>query len=323
MINSDQQRAILSVCLMAAFADGNNDQRERARIEQVFDSLASQQADAAAWPLPAVYQAVLLKQVSLTDLAALLNTDGSRQLAYEMAVHVIDSDGVQTVAEQAFLNELRQALGLSIGQALSLAGPADALAAAAYAPAAAPAPASAVAQPVNEVELDKTILNSAIMNGALELLPQSWATMAIIPLQTRMVYGIGKKYGFELDAGHVKEFLATVGVGLASQYLEQAGRKLIGGLFGKLAGGLVGSLTRGGTGMAFSFASTYALGQLAKRYYGGGRTMSAAVLKDTFSQLLEPARQIQTQYAQQIQAKAGNVNMADVLSLVRGKSSVA
>ena len=32
MIESDQQRAILSLCLMAALADGNNDERERARI---------------------------------------------------------------------------------------------------------------------------------------------------------------------------------------------------------------------------------------------------------------------------------------------------
>jgi hypothetical protein len=35
------------------------------------------------------------------------------------------------------------------------------------------------AQPnVSEAELDKSILNHALMNGALELLPQSWASMA-------------------------------------------------------------------------------------------------------------------------------------------------
>ena len=64
---------------------------------------------------------------------------------------------------------------------------------------------------MDEAALDKSILNYSILNGALELLPQSWASMAIIPLQIKMVYGIGKEYGVELDRGHIKEFLATLG----------------------------------------------------------------------------------------------------------------
>jgi uncharacterized protein (DUF697 family) len=74
------------------------------------------------------------------------------------------------------------------------------------------------------------------------LLPQSWASVAIIPLQVKMVYRIGKAYGVELDQGHIREFLATVGVGLTSQYLEQFGRKLLGGLLGKMAGKTAGKI---------------------------------------------------------------------------------
>ena len=69
------------------------------------------------------------------------------------------------------------------------------------------------------------ILNYAILNGALELLPESLATMAIIPLQMKMVYRVGMSHGFELDRGHIKDFIATLGVGLTSQYVEQIGRK--------------------------------------------------------------------------------------------------
>ena len=86
---------------------------------------------------------------------------------------------------------------------------------------------------VDNAELDQAILNAAILNGALELLPETLSTMAIIPLQMKLVYRIGKAHGYELDSGHVKDFLATVGVGLTSQYLEQAGRKLLGGLLGQ------------------------------------------------------------------------------------------
>ncbi len=35
----------------------------------------------------------------------------------------------------------------------------------------------------------------------------------------KMVYRIGKSYGFDLDRGHIKDFLATAGVGMASQYV--------------------------------------------------------------------------------------------------------
>jgi uncharacterized protein (DUF697 family) len=62
--------------------------------------------------------------------------------------------------------------------------------------------------------------------------------MAIIPLQMKLVYRIGQSYGYQMDKGHIKEFLATAGVGLTSQYVEQVGRKLLGGLLGAVAGGI-------------------------------------------------------------------------------------
>ena len=74
-----------------------------------------------------------------------------------------------------------------------------------------------------------------------------------------------------MDQGSIREFIAAAGVGLTSQYVEQFGRRLLGGLLGKIAGKTIGKLGSAGTGMAFSFASTYALGQLARRYYAGSR----------------------------------------------------
>ena len=133
-----------------------------------------------------------------------------------------------------------------------------------------------------------------------------------------MVYRIGKAYGVELDTGHIKEFIAAAGVGLTSQYLEQFGRKLLGGLLGKMAGKTVGKIGGAATGMAFSFATTYALGQVAKHYYAGGRVMDTAVLRDTFQNLLGSAKQMQTQYLPQIQQQAATLDMGKVMSMVRG-----
>ena len=72
------------------------------------------------------------------------------------------------------------------------------------------------------------------------------------------------------------------------------------------------------TGMAFSFATTYALGQVAKRYYSGGRVMSTELLRHTFQDLLGPAKQMQSQYLPQIQQKASTLNPADIMAMVRG-----
>ena len=320
-MNPEQQKSLLAIALYAAFADGAKHDREREEIRRIAESLST---DASAPDLAGLYQDVLLKRVTLEAAAAALTDPGERQLAYEMAVCVCDADGRQSEAEQPFLGELKALLKLDGGEVAVFEREADAIVelAETAAPAAALATASGpvvAAQPnVPEAELDKSILNYALMNGALELLPQSWASMAIIPLQIKMVYGIGKAHGVTLDQGHIKEFIAAAGVGLTSQYLEQFGRKLLGGLLGKAAGRAMGNLGGAATGVAFSFATTYALGQLAKRYYAGGRTMNTAMLKDTFQNLLGPAKQMQAQYLPQIQQQASTLDMGRVMAMVRG-----
>ena len=48
-------------------------------------------------------------------------------------------------------------------------------------------------------EYDERILDASITNAALELLPETLASLAILPLQVRLVYRIGEAYGYELD----------------------------------------------------------------------------------------------------------------------------
>ena len=324
-MNAEQQHAILTISLYAAFADGIKDDREREEIRRIAESLAE---DAGTPDLARLYQDVLLKRVRLETAAAALSEPGHRQLAYEVAVCVSDADGRQSEAEQGFLAELKKLLQLDAGQAafdreadaIVTLSEATAPAAVTRAPAFPSGPVVAAQANVAEGELDKSILNYALLNGALELLPQSWASMAIIPLQIKMVYGIGQAHGVALDQGHIKEFIAAAGVGLTSQYLEQFGRKLLGGLLGKVAGKTIGRIGGAATGMAFSFATTYALGQLAKRYYAGGRVMSTAVLRDTFQNLLGPAKQMQTQYLPQIRQKAASLDAGQIMAMMRGNT---
>ena len=319
-MSPQEQQSILTIALLAGFADGHKDDTEREAIRHMAESLGKEDAGAG---LPRLYQDVLLKRVSLADAVSGLEDGGQRQLAYEMAVCVCDADGRQSDAERAFLANLKTLLKLDPAAAAAFEREADAIvdAAEAAVPVALPAVVAApvvAASVASGVDLDKSILNYALLNGALELLPQSWASMAIIPLQVKMVYAIGKAHGVELDQGHIREFIAAVGVGLTSQYLEQFGRKLLGGLLGKVAGRAIGGIGGAATGMAFSFATTYALGQVAKRYYAGGRVMSTALLQETFQSLLGPAKQMQTQYLPQIRQKAATLDAGQIMQMVRG-----
>lgn len=320
-MNPQPQRALLTILVQAAMADGQKADSERQFIRELAQQL---DADAGGAHLALALQDALLKRVTLAQAVAQLEDAEQRQLAYEWALAVCDADGVASTAEQAFLSQLRAELGLTGGAAAQeleqLERQTHSVAAAAYADEVlqadgrAPAAAAAASSP----ELDRMILNYAILNGALELLPQSWATVAIIPLQIKMVYRIGKAHGVALDQGHIREFIAAAGVGLGSQYLEQFGRRLLGGLVGKAAGRMAGGLAGRATGVAFSFATTYALGQLARRYYAGGRVMSTDVLRQTFQGLLGPAKNLQQQHLPEMQARARTLNAGEVLRLVKG-----
>ena len=213
-------------------------------------------------------------------------------------------------AEKKFLADLHQALQLETAATDQYQQTAQALAA--------QAPNSAAPPMLNanrEAELDQMILNAAILNGALEIMPHTLATMAIVPLQMRLVYRIGHAYGYELDRGHIKDFLATVGVGLTSQVLEGFTRQLIGGFAHSLAGGLLGGLVGEAAGSAVAFASTYALGQVARTYYASGRTLTTAQLKDAFSTMLEHGRSMQNRYSGDILQRSHQVNVAELLPL--------
>ncbi len=306
-MNEQEHMTILCVCILAAFADGAQDEVERAQIQRIVDGFSGERLDLAS-----AYQDVLGGKVSLTEVANQLQTPAARALAFEMAVCVCHADGVLTDAEKQFLAELRQALQLDAPSTDTHQQTAQEIV---EQPLANPAP------PVNdagrEAELDRLILSAAILNGALEIMPHTLATMAIVPLQMRMVYQIGSRYGYELERGHIKDFLATVGIGLTSQVFEGFTRRLIGGFTRQLAGGLLGGLAGQAAGSAFGFATTYALGQVAKQYYASGRTLDSAQLKEVFSSMLQEARSMQGRYSGDIAEKSRQVNVSELLPLVR------
>jgi uncharacterized protein (DUF697 family)/tellurite resistance protein len=306
----DQERnAILTIAVMAALADGKPDPAERQAMMDL--------AQHTTGDYEAALKAVLSRTVNLADTAKQITTPEGKKLAYEIAAVVCNADGASNDAEAKFLDALRDAFALNAADT-SVRKDAETLAnlPVVAAGAAGTAGAAPGAKP-NDAETDKMILNYSILNGALELMPETLSTMAIIPLQMKMVYKIAKSHGFELGREHIRDFLATLGVGLTSQYLEGFARKILGGVLGKIGGKVLGGVGKQAASSGMSFVTTYALGQAAKRYYAGGRNFEAVKLKELYQSMLADAKTLSQKYAGEIQQKAAGMKSADVMKVVK------
>ncbi|MCU0627270.1 MAG: hypothetical protein MUF21_12420 [Gemmatimonadaceae bacterium] len=302
--------ALITIAALAADADGTRDPAERAEVA----------AAASRLGVPGV-EAILKGAdeggIVLGDIAAQLPDEATKRLAYDVAVAVCNADGPANARETAFLATLATTLGLDDGAAVATVAQSTAasLASAPVASTVEAAPAASPAAPVvDRAALDQFILDQSIYAGAIELLPDKLANLAILPLQTRMVFEIGKRHGQELDASQVKDLITTVGVGAAAQMLERVLRGVLGNVAGGLLGGLFGGAASVAAGGTVTFAATYALGHAAAQYYAQGRSLSGADLKALFTRFQGEAASL----FPQVQARIGQLAAGGTVQSILG-----
>lgn len=290
MTDSEQQ-AIVTIALLATVADGRAAPEEKTALESALGKLGSAN-------LEAISRKVAAGDLKIADVAKDLTSDESRNLAYQTALAICHADGAPNASEAAFLNELRGSLGVK-DQASPVAEVGS------LPPGAGTAP------------IDDFILKQAMIAGALELLPDRLANIAIIPVQLRMVYQIGQRHGQQLDANQVKDLAGTLGIGVTAQLMEGVVRSALGGLAKGIFGGLVGGATGLAAGVAVTFGSTYALGHVANQYYAQGRKLSADDLRALFARFQEEAKTVFPKVQDQIQQQAKTLNLQSLLGVSR------
>lgn len=293
---------LIAIAMLAAQADGETDTAEREAIAKVVERIGSPDISSLA-------EQVRTGALRVADVASKLSDDEARRLAYESALAVCHADGSANPAERQFLDHLRDALGLDAKAVEELERTADALAGTSIT-----GTADAQADP----KVEEFILNQAILTGALEILPDRLANIAILPLQLRMVYQIGQRHGQKLDLAQVKDLAATLGLGAAAQAMEGVAIKVLGGLAGGLLGGILGGAARIATGAAITFAATYALGHVAEQYYAQGRKLSTADLRTQFAKFQQEAHTIYPRVEQEIRSRAGTVNLQSLMGNLKG-----
>ncbi len=294
-MNANDRAPLIAIAMLAAKADGRTDSAEQAAVQAVITKMGSPDVSRLA-------EQVAGGNLRVADLAARLSDDEARRTAYQGALAICNADGPANAPELAFLEELRGALGIEVEPPLTIEPPA----------------AEVKSGPLPPGPRDQFILQQAMLTGALEILPNQLANLAILPLQLRMVYQIGQDHGQRLDTAQVKDLAAALGIGVAAQGLEGVVMGLVGGLAGGLLGGLGRGAARVATGAAMSFATTYALGHVADQYYAQGRHLSRADLMALFDRFKKEAAQLYPQVQSQIQQKAGSLNLQNVMAGLKG-----
>ncbi|MGE3527431.1 MAG: DUF533 domain-containing protein, partial [Gemmatimonadales bacterium] len=226
MLPSDHA-PIIALAMLAARADGDPTPVEQAAIDDFITRIGSPDVSRLA-------EQVATRQLRVADLAGRLSDAEARRTAYETAMAVCHADGLANPAELAFLEELRQAARLTQDEVAAMTEAAAKIAGTPIEVGVKGAAGSAVP---SEEGLDELILQQAILTGAVEILPDRLANIAVLPLQLRLVYRIGKHYGQQMDGNQVKDLAATLGLGAAAQAMEGVVLKVLGGVAGGLLGG--------------------------------------------------------------------------------------
>ncbi len=289
-MNPAEHEHAVTLALMAAFADGSKAEAEHEAIRNVAEGFAMNSGSLAT-----LYQKVLLKQVSLESAAAAISSEEGKELAYQVARCVCEADGPPNAAEVDFLSQLQAALAPTAAAETSAQEQAEPETALTEVPAAAAG------------GLDPLHLKYAVLASALELLPQATGSLAIVPVQMKLVYDVAKKHSIALDRQAAKDFAAALGIGAVGQVLEAGLRKLLSGVLGGVGGATgerVGDAAGGVAGTALTFATTVGLGAVADRYFASGRNISLEELKAEFTELVAQAKVSHQQYAGVISEKA-------------------
>ncbi len=298
----------LAITLFAAYADGDRCEPERIRIERIAGELGWDQ-------LSAISRRILMGKLSLKDAAAGLVKPEDREAAYESARVVCEVDGDLSPDETAFLEELRGLLALDHGISRVLDEEADALALAPLAPAPRETPPPL---PATVPDQGGTILRYAILNGALELLPENARDpghrAAADEDGPRHRQGPRSRSRPGQHQGIPRHRRTRTRLADARGLRPQVDRRPWKKVGGKKAGKFANQLT----GSAFSFASTWAIGHLAVNYYAGGRRFGAAEMKAVYEPLLAKAKELHPRYLAEIQEQAKSLNPAAILEYVRG-----
>jgi small GTP-binding protein len=125
---------------------------------------------------------------------------------------------------------------------------------------------------------NKVVRNASVFNAAIGTEPIPGLDIPfLLAVQARMVLRIAAIFGEPMNVQHAKELVATIAGGVALRYLAQEGAKLIPGPGWVVAGAVAG-------------VGTWAIGQVAIRYFERGKELTPEQLQDLYGRYVRRRR---------------------------------
>ncbi|MCZ7646974.1 MAG: TerB family tellurite resistance protein [Planctomycetota bacterium] len=270
--------ASMRVAARVAEADGVLHERERSSLRRMLDGSAVPQDFTLEWCLhPAESLDTLLEEIHSPEM---------RQRTYEMACLVAQADGRFSDAELALLKRIRERFGLRDDpEALShqLKLKAKELAHEARLTVIPGQIHHVVNWEERQLEIDRVILKYGLLAAAIGSFPVPLMDMAmnasLVVLQTKMIHDLGQIHGVASTDEQIRDAFAGLGLGTGLRAIVIGLMKFI-PVWGSVAGCLTG------------FATTYALGKVASRYFESDGRVSQEELKQLFEAEQRRAREI-------------------------------
>lgn len=260
-LSEKEALAGLRVLACIAMVEGKLGADERAAFESAFAGLKV--------PVGVTPKGLLEEKIDLDLQLRLFTTTESRELLYQSALGMVHADGESRPEEQKILERIRGTLQISEDKA--------SLARRVFDEAKDTVLLSSIpltkdpAQRTTEVKSDVT--KYSVLSGALGSFPipgLAIATdLAVVAMQIKLVRDIGQRYGHKVDKQAALSLLGGLGLGTGARIAVSNLAKLVPG-WGSVVGG------------TSSFASTWALGKVADKYFSSGMSVPMATLQSEF-----------------------------------------
>lgn len=275
--------ASLRVLVCVAKTDGELAPKERQSIENAFSGL----------PMPAgvTLKGLFDEKIDLDAQLRLLTSPESREAVYHSAVGLVQVDGACTPEEQKRLDHIRTTLQISDEKQSLTRRILDE---------AKQTVLLSNIQPFNDsarraTEVKSEILKYSVISSALGAFPipgLAIATdLAVVAVQVKMVRDIGQMWGHKVDKQAAVALLGGLGLGTGARIAVSNLAKLV-----PVWGSLVGA--------SASFASTWALGKIADKYFESGMKADVASLRSDFKAAQAEGRQAYDSHKGLVESKS-------------------
>lgn len=272
--------ACLRVLVAIAKADGTITEEERSALVAALQVL----------PASGDLERYLDETTDFDKLLGDVRSTEAREQLWQAASVLVHADGNASPAELQLLDKMRTTFGIDDGKVSTTKRVLDEAKDTVL-----PSNIEPISDPARrQKEIDQDVLKYSVLSAVLGAFPVpgiAIATdLAIVALQVKLVRDVGQYWGHKVDKEAAKTLLAGLGLGTGARIAVSNLAKLV-----PVWGSAFGATT--------AFATTWALGKIANRYFEGGQKEDPSKLRGELKAMEKQGKQAYEQQKDAIEAK--------------------